>query len=39
MALKFINPEQLPTPASHTQVIAAAGSRLVFTAGRCRRRP
>jgi enamine deaminase RidA (YjgF/YER057c/UK114 family) len=33
MTLELINPEQLPTPASYTQVIVATGSRLVFVAG------
>jgi len=33
MPLALINPEELPTPATYTQVIAATGSRLVFVAG------
>src|SRR5450759_4701401 len=33
MPLELINPEELPTPATSTQVIAATGSRLVFVAG------
>ena len=33
MALGLINPEELPTPASYTQVVVATGSRLVFVAG------
>jgi enamine deaminase RidA (YjgF/YER057c/UK114 family) len=33
MTLELINPEDLPTPASYTQVVAATGSRLVFVAG------
>ena len=33
MTLELINPEDLPTPESYTQVIAATGSRLVFVAG------
>jgi enamine deaminase RidA (YjgF/YER057c/UK114 family) len=33
MTLVLINPEELPTPASYTQVIVATGSRLVFVAG------
>jgi enamine deaminase RidA (YjgF/YER057c/UK114 family) len=33
MTLEPINPEELPTHASYTQVIAATGSRLVFVAG------
>lgn len=33
MTLELINPEELPTPANYTQVIAATGSRLVFVAG------
>jgi enamine deaminase RidA (YjgF/YER057c/UK114 family) len=33
MALELINPDELPTPDSYTQVVAATGSRLVFVAG------
>jgi enamine deaminase RidA (YjgF/YER057c/UK114 family) len=33
MSLELINPRELPTPASYTQVIVASGSRLVFVAG------
>ena len=33
MTLELINPEELPTPASYTHVIAATGSRFVFVAG------
>ena len=33
MTLELINPEDLPTPESYTQVIAASGSRMVFVAG------
>ena len=33
MTLELINPSELPTPASYTQVIAATGARLVFVAG------
>jgi enamine deaminase RidA (YjgF/YER057c/UK114 family) len=33
MALELINPDDLPTPESYTQVVAATGSRLVFVAG------
>lgn len=33
MTLQFINPEDLPTPASYSQVVVATGSRLVFVAG------
>ena len=33
MTLELINPEDLPTPESYTQVIAATGGRLVFVAG------
>jgi enamine deaminase RidA (YjgF/YER057c/UK114 family) len=33
MTLELINPEELPTPESYTQVIVATGSRLVFVAG------
>ena len=33
MTLELINPDELPTPESYTQVVAATGSRLVFVAG------
>ena len=33
MALELINPGDLPTPQSYTQVVVATGSRLVFVAG------
>lgn len=33
MTLELINPEELRTPATYTQVVAATGSRLVFVAG------
>ena len=33
MTLELIDPEELPTHESYTQVIAATGSRLVFVAG------
>jgi enamine deaminase RidA (YjgF/YER057c/UK114 family) len=33
MTLEFINPEELPTHESYTQVVTATGSRLVFVAG------
>ena len=33
MPLEFINPDDLPTPESYTQVVAATGRRLVFVAG------
>ena len=33
MTLELINPEDLPTPESYTQVVAATGSRMVFVAG------
>jgi enamine deaminase RidA (YjgF/YER057c/UK114 family) len=33
MTLELINPDDLPTPASYTQVISATGRRLVFVAG------
>jgi enamine deaminase RidA (YjgF/YER057c/UK114 family) len=33
MTFEFINPEELPTPESYTQVVAATGGRLVFVAG------
>ena len=33
MTLKYINPNDLPTPQTYTQVVVATGSRLVFIAG------
>jgi enamine deaminase RidA (YjgF/YER057c/UK114 family) len=33
MALELINPDELPTPESYTQVVVATGTRLVFVAG------
>jgi enamine deaminase RidA (YjgF/YER057c/UK114 family) len=33
MTLELINPEDLPTPPTYTQVVVATGSRLVFVAG------
>ncbi len=33
MPLELINPDDLPTPESYTQVVAATGRRLVFVAG------
>jgi enamine deaminase RidA (YjgF/YER057c/UK114 family) len=33
MTLELINPDELPTPDSYTQVVAATGSRMVFVAG------
>jgi enamine deaminase RidA (YjgF/YER057c/UK114 family) len=33
MTLECINPEDLPTPPTYTQVIVATGNRLVFVAG------
>ena len=33
MTLEGINPENLPTPETYTQIIAATGGRLVFVAG------
>ena len=33
MTLELINPEELPTSESYTQVVVARGSRLVFVAG------
>jgi enamine deaminase RidA (YjgF/YER057c/UK114 family) len=33
MTLELVNPEELPTPESYTQVVVARGSRLVFVAG------
>jgi hypothetical protein len=33
VTLRLINPDDLPTPATYTQVVVATGSRLVFVAG------
>lgn len=33
MALECINPKDLPTPQTYTQVVVATGTRLVFVAG------
>jgi enamine deaminase RidA (YjgF/YER057c/UK114 family) len=33
MPFELINPDDLPTPSSYTQVAVATGSRLVFVAG------
>ncbi len=33
MTLDLINPPELPTPATYSQVILASGSRIVFVAG------
>jgi enamine deaminase RidA (YjgF/YER057c/UK114 family) len=33
MTLELINPPELPTPESYTQVVVTTGSRLVFVAG------
>jgi enamine deaminase RidA (YjgF/YER057c/UK114 family) len=33
MPLELINPAELPTPESYTQVVVATGTRLVFVAG------
>ena len=33
MTLECINPKDLPTPATYTQVVVATGSKLVFLAG------
>ncbi len=33
MTVECINPEDLPTPLTYTQVVVATGSRLVFVAG------
>jgi enamine deaminase RidA (YjgF/YER057c/UK114 family) len=33
MTLELINPEDLPTPSTYSQVAVATGSRLVFVAG------
>jgi enamine deaminase RidA (YjgF/YER057c/UK114 family) len=33
MTLKCINPDDLPTPTTYTQVVVATGSKLVFVSG------
>jgi enamine deaminase RidA (YjgF/YER057c/UK114 family) len=33
MALEYINPTDLPTPQTYTQVVVATGTRLIFIAG------
>jgi enamine deaminase RidA (YjgF/YER057c/UK114 family) len=33
MSLELVNPDELPTPESYTQVVSATGSRMVFVAG------
>jgi enamine deaminase RidA (YjgF/YER057c/UK114 family) len=33
MTLELVNPPELPTPESYTQVVVATGGRLVFVAG------
>ena len=33
MTLELVNPDDLPTPASYTQVVVATGGRLVFVSG------
>ena len=33
MTLECINPDDLPTPATYTQVVVATGSKLVFVSG------
>jgi enamine deaminase RidA (YjgF/YER057c/UK114 family) len=33
MALEFINPPDLPTPATYTQVVVARGTKLIFISG------
>jgi enamine deaminase RidA (YjgF/YER057c/UK114 family) len=33
MTLELINPKDLPTPQAYTQVVVAAGSKLVFLSG------
>lgn len=33
MTLQCINPDNLPTPSSYSQVVVATGSKLVFIAG------
>jgi enamine deaminase RidA (YjgF/YER057c/UK114 family) len=33
MALECINPDDLPTPQTYTQVVVATGSKLVFVSG------
>ncbi len=33
MTLECINPKDLPTPQTYTQVVVATGSKLVFVSG------
>jgi enamine deaminase RidA (YjgF/YER057c/UK114 family) len=33
MTLEFINPPDLPTPATYTQVVVARGTKLIFVSG------
>jgi enamine deaminase RidA (YjgF/YER057c/UK114 family) len=33
MTLEYINPDDLPTPQTYTQVVVATGSKLVFISG------
>jgi enamine deaminase RidA (YjgF/YER057c/UK114 family) len=33
MTLEFINPKDLPTPQTYTQVVVATGSKLIFVSG------
>jgi enamine deaminase RidA (YjgF/YER057c/UK114 family) len=33
MTLEYINPRELPTPTTYTQVVVARGARLIFVAG------
>ena len=33
MTLEYINPPDLPTPATYTQVVVARGTRLIFVSG------
>jgi enamine deaminase RidA (YjgF/YER057c/UK114 family) len=33
MTLEYINPSDLPTPTTYTQVVIARGTRLIFVAG------
>jgi enamine deaminase RidA (YjgF/YER057c/UK114 family) len=33
MTLEFINPPDLPTPATYTQVVVAKGTKLIFVSG------
>jgi len=33
MALEYINPPDLPTPSTYTQVVVARGTKLIFVSG------